>query len=104
MARFDVYQHPDPAERKWMPYLLDVQNSYLDLIGTRVVVPLQTASSLPTKVRNLNPSLQVQGKSLVMNTAAMMAIAAFELRKPVQNLSSEQLTIQDAMDTLFGAY
>ncbi len=104
MARFDVYQHPDPVERKWMPYLLDVQNSYLDLIDTRVVIPLQIEKSMPNKVRNLNPTLQIQGKSLVMNTAAMMAIAEFELRKPVQNLSSEQLVIQDALDTLVGAY
>ncbi|NJM44333.1 MAG: plasmid maintenance protein CcdB [Brachymonas sp.] len=104
MARFDVYQHPDPAERKWMPYLLDVQNSYLDLIGTRVVIPLQIEKSMPNKVRNLNPTLQIQGKSLVMNTAAMMAIAEFELRKPVQNLTADQLIIQDALDTLFGAY
>jgi toxin CcdB len=104
MARFDVYQHPDPVERKWMPYLLDLQNSYLDLLDTRVVVPLQTENSVSQRVRDLHPKLMVEGKMLVMNTPAMMAIASFELRKPVANLSSEQLTIQDALDTLFGAY
>ncbi len=104
MARFDVYQHPDPSERKWMPYLLDVQNSFLDLIETRVVVPLQIPSSLTATVRNLNPQFSIQGKLVIMNTAALMAIAAFELKRPIDNLASQQLSIQDAMDTLFGGY
>ncbi len=102
MARFDVYQHPDPLERKWMPYLLDVQNTFLNLIETRVMVPLQIPSSMSGEVRNLNPKFSVQGKQVVMNTAALMAIAAFELKRPVGNLAAQQLTIQDAMDTLFG--
>jgi hypothetical protein len=41
MARFDVYLHPDPAQRKKTPYLLDVQNSRIDKIGTRVVIPMR---------------------------------------------------------------
>jgi toxin CcdB len=104
MARFDVYQHPDPSERKWIPYLLDVQNSFLDLIETRVVVPLQTPSSLSASVRNLNPQFSIQGQLVIMNTAALMAIAAFELKRPVDNLAAQQMNIQDAMDTLFGGY
>ncbi len=104
MARFDVYQHPDPVERKWMPYLLDVQNTFLDLIETRVVVPLQIPSSMAGAVRNLNPKFSIKGKQVTMNTAALMAIAAFELRQPIDNLTAQQLIIQDAMDTLFGGY
>lgn len=87
-----------------MPYLLDVQNSFLDLIETRVVVPLQIPSSLPASVRNLNPQFSIQGQLVIMNTAALMAIAAFELKRPVDHLAAQQMSIQDAMDTLFGGY
>ena len=32
MAQFDVYAHPDARMRERTPYLLDVQNSFLDRI------------------------------------------------------------------------
>ena len=41
MARFDVYAHADADTRKKTPFLLDVQNSYIDGLETRVVVPLR---------------------------------------------------------------
>ena len=38
MAQFDVYHNPNPATRKTIPYLLDVQADLLDAMATRVVV------------------------------------------------------------------
>jgi toxin CcdB len=34
MARFDVYANPEASERKHTPYLLDVQNDYIDAPAT----------------------------------------------------------------------
>jgi toxin CcdB len=41
MARYDVYPHPDKALRKITPYLLDVQNNYIEAVATRVVIPMR---------------------------------------------------------------
>jgi len=104
MARFDVYAHPDAAERAVIPFLLDVQSSYLEGLDTRVVVPLFASARFDVRVRNLNPCLEVSGKPVVMDTASIGAIPVSELRRPVANLTERQLEIQDALDTLFGSY
>jgi len=50
MARFDVYDSPDGAG-----YLLDVQADILDILNTRVVVPLMPISAAPSPAKHLNP-------------------------------------------------
>ena len=104
MARFDVYGNPDPAERKVIPYFLDLQNDFLEGLETRVVVPLRTPQSFRARLRNLHPELQVEGKMVVMDTPAIASIPVGDLRRPVASAADQRLLIQDALDTLFGAY
>lgn len=104
MARFDVYANADTLERQLIPYFLDVQNDHLLGLPTRIVVPLWTAESFPIRATDLNPGLVVLGKSVVMDTPALGAVPLSALRRPVDNLSTEQLSIQNALDTLFGSY
>jgi toxin CcdB len=104
MARFDVYANPDPADRPAIPFMLDVQNDFLNILETRVVVPLYAGNRFSARVRNLNPELQVGGKAVVMDTASIGAVPMGELRRPVANLADRQLDIQDALDTLFAGY
>ena len=103
MARFDVYQNPDAEDRKYVPYFLDIQNTYLE-IGTRVVVPLHATAQFVHNVRNLNLELTVQGKQVVMNTSALGSIPISDLRRPVANMATQQSAIQNALDTLLGGY
>lgn len=104
MPRFDVYANPDKTERKRIPYFLDVQNDHLGALQTRVVVPLWDAGHLTNPVTVLNPAFELQGASVVMDTAALGAIPLSVLRRPVDNLAPHQLAIQNALDTLFGGY
>jgi toxin CcdB len=104
MARFDVYANQDAEERAAVPYFLDVQSNHLDLIDTRVVVPLHAVSCFTVHVRGLNPVLNVSGRDVVMNTAAIGSVPAEALRRAVGNVADQQFAIQDALDTLFGAY
>ncbi|WP_137895832.1 CcdB family protein [Ramlibacter sp. 2FC] len=103
MARFDVYPNPDSEDRIAVPYLLDVQNTFVD-IETRVVIPLHAASRFHARVRDLNPDLVVQGKNVVLNTAALGAVPSNELRRAVANLAPQQALIQEALDILLGGY
>ena len=104
MARFDVYSHPDPGMRRSTPYLLDVQNTHLQALATRVVIPLRLASLLPLTMRDLHPKFRIGGKDVVADTAALAAFPGGELKSPVTTLQSHAGEIASALDTLFGAY
>jgi toxin CcdB len=104
MARFDVYAHPDAGLRKKTPYLLDVQNNYIDRIATRVVVPMRPAEQFAQPMSQLNPVFTISGKDVVLDTAALAAFPAAELKKPVTSLGSDSGTVVAALDALFGAY
>jgi toxin CcdB len=104
MARYDVYANPQASERKHTPYLLDVQNDYIDALTTRVVVPLRTEAAFGPRARNLNPNFVVAAAAVALDCAALAAIPLSELRKPVASLRDERPAIQEALDTLFGGY
>lgn len=104
MARFDVYPHPVPAMRKFTPFLLDVQNDFIGGIDSRVVIPLRSANLYRTRLRDLNPAFEIDGKAVVLDTAAIAAFPARELIKPVADLKEQRDEVVGAMDCLFGAY
>ena len=104
MARFDVYKHPDPQLRKTTPFLLDVQNEFLDGLTTRVVIPMRIGTSFTLRARDLNPVFTIEGKEVVLDTAAMAAFPSLQLKRPTHNLKNEAKTVTGALDTLFGSY
>lgn len=104
MARFDVFRHPDTVLRKSTPYLLDLQNNYISGLETRVVVPMRPAKLFGTPMRDLNPSFEIDGMKVVLDTAALAAFPVAELRTPVTNLQTQSDAIVDALDTLFCSY
>jgi toxin CcdB len=104
LARFDVYPHPDTLARKSTPFLLDVQNEYIDSLESRIVIPLRAAALYKTRLRDLNPGFEILGKQVVLDTAAMAALPMRELNKCVANLQSHQEEIVAALDCIFGSY
>jgi toxin CcdB len=104
MARFDIYPHPDTAMREVTPFLLDVQNNFIDHLQSRVVIPLRTAAAFGPTMRDLNPMFTISGQSVVLDTAALAAFPAGGLRKSIANLSVQSQDITAALDTLFGSY
>ena len=104
MARFDVYPHPDAAMRAVTPFLLDVQNNFIDQLQSRVVIPMRLATAFGPTMRDLNPVFTVSGQDVVLDTAAMAAFPAGGLKKPVASLLAQSQEIVAALDTLFGSY
>ncbi len=104
MARFDVYANPDKQEGRLIPFYLDVQSDYVKGLQTRVVVPLWKSELFTECSENLNPKFEIAGQGVVMDTPAMGAVPANAFQKPIASLISEQLTVQDALDTLFVSY
>lgn len=104
MAQFDVYLNPDPVQRERTPYLLDVQNSFLDRLATRVVVPLRRAEYASLPMHELNPAVEVHGQALVLDTAALAAIPGRGLGQPVASLRQQSSNVVSALDVLFGGF
>lgn len=104
MGRFDVYANPEPGERRHTPYLLDVQNDYIAGLETRVVIPLRRELAFGPRARGLHPLVQFAGENLVLDTAAIGAVPTAELRKLAGRVPEARADVQEALDTLFGAY
>ena len=105
MARFDVYLNPG-AHGSTTPYLVDVQSDLLDVLDSRVVIPLQSLEhflkvKLPTQ---LTPVLQVNGKDYVLETPKMGSVPNRILKNSITSLSDQQETIIGALDFLFQGY
>ena len=104
MARFDIYPNPYAPERGHTPFVLDVQNDHLGPMGTRVVIPLRTPKGFGTPAHGLNPLITVDGKTVVVDTAALAPVPSSMLKKPTGRADTWRDEVQDALDTLFGAY
>lgn len=104
MARLEVFANPEASERRFTPYLLDVQNDYIDSLETRVVIPLRREAAFGPRARDLHPVLTVGSDRVVLDTAAIAAVPRSELRQSVARLTEARAEVQAALDTLFGSY
>ena len=94
MARFDVHRTGDGL-------VVDVQSDLIDVLSTRVVVPLIPPDRAPKPARRLNPVLEVADGPVVFVAQYVAAMPAAALGPPVESLAHAQDAIRDALDMLF---
>ncbi|MFZ4409880.1 MAG: CcdB family protein [Paracraurococcus sp.] len=99
MARFDYY--PGGTAATW---LLDVQSDHLDRLPTRIVVPLAAPAAALPEFRDLTPTLQVEGRDLVLLTPLMAAVPRARLGRPRGNLLAQADDITRALDILLTGF
>ena len=97
MARFDVYPNPG-SHASTTPYLLDVQSDLLEVLDSRMVIPLRSLEcfakvKLPTR---LTPVLQMNGKDYLLETPKMGAVPQRILKASLTSLASEHAQITGA--------
>lgn len=100
MAQFDVYRNPNPETSTAIPYLLDIQSDLIDVLRTRVVVPLERCDSFQPAER-LSPVFTIENKQVAMATPELAGIHQKSLGVFVCSLSSERDAIIAALDLLF---
>lgn len=100
MAQFDVYRNSNPATREQIPYLLDVQTDLIDVVQTRVVVPLEVCGSF-TPAALLSPVFQIEGVAVAMSTLELAGVHLRSLGDFVCSLSDKRQEIMGALDLLF---
>jgi toxin CcdB len=99
MGRHDVYKNPKGG---WL--ILDVQNDILDIIGSRVVVPLVPKDNFPNLTSRLNPEFNIGGRQYVMLTQQIAAFPTAALGAPVTSLKQHYNSITEALDMLFQGF
>ena len=88
MSRYDVYANPEASERRHTPYLIDVQNDYIDALSTRVVIPLRREQSFGPRARNLNPTFVVKSDNVVLDMARELGM---NLSQTVDTLLAQEV-------------
>ena len=102
MARFDVFKNPGNHSAT-TPYLLDVQSDLLDLLDTRVVIPMRRQDAFPdVKLpADLVPLFTFDGVPCLLETPKMAAVPTRALKSPIGSLADQRDLITSALDRLF---
>jgi toxin CcdB len=101
MAQFDVYLNPNSSTRQAIPYLLDIQADLLDMLATRVVVPLVRAEIMGLSASTLNPKFTIADTVVVMSSAELAGVAHRSFGEKVVSLKAQRDEIIAALDLLF---
>lgn len=99
MARFSVYRSEDKDI-----LLLDLQANILDVLRTRVVVPLYRIETMSWAMGRMNPRFDIDGHRYVMATQRMAAINVSQLGPLLDDLSHRADDITAATDFLFQGF
>lgn len=99
MPRLDVHKLPDGT------LVVDVQADLLELLNTRVVVPLiEEGAAGRFAAKELNPSFVVDGISYRFMTQALAAVPRGELGPAIASLDARHDSIVRALDLLLIGY
>ena len=101
MSQFTVYLNEDDCSNDTYPYFIDIQNSLLDDLNSRLVIPLSKQSSLNNiSAKKLSPVLQINNDSFVLLTHQITTVPKSILKTKVISLESYRYEITDAIDFL----
>ena len=99
MAQADVYRNANQGSKSRVRYLLDIQSDLLDMLSTRVVVPLCKPEVLNGKLaERLNPVLEVEGRKFVLLAPELAGVSRKVLGDCVGNPSRHRQAIIAAID------
>lgn len=99
MTQFDVYKNPSKSTRRFMPYLVDIQNPFLSDLSSRLVIPLGFKSSFKNEVMNsLTPEVLYDEEPLLVLTPQMSSVPSSVLRNPIGSLAHFRSEIINSLD------
>lgn len=95
MAQYDVH-------RLGATLVVDCQSDLLDVIATRLVIPLAPERFSTIVARRLNPSFTVEGERVILVTQQAAAVPRTALGPPLASLADQAFAITGAIDLLSG--
>ncbi|MDM3871084.1 CcdB family protein [Porticoccus sp. W117] len=99
MSQFDVYKNPSKTSKKHLPYLLDVQNNFLEDLSTRIVIPLGLKSSFRNEeMDKLTPTISYLDEELLLLTPQISSVPASILKNQIGSLAHIRSEIINSLD------
>lgn len=103
MSQYDVYVNPNPRSRESVPFVVDIQSGFIDVLRTRLTMPLSRVGvDIPRLPKRLVPQFVVEGQRLALHAHAAAGIDARLLRDAVGSLAGHAGEIRDALDAVVG--
>lgn len=101
--QYHLYQNRGDTVRA--PYLVDIQSDIIDILNTRLVIPLYDSDLFHQPVPDkLTPRLSIHGHDYILMTHLMAAVPQSILGKEIKNLSDEKERIKKAVDLLIDGF
>ena len=99
MAQFDVYRNPSSKTNKAYPFLVDVQNSVIDQLATRLVVPLtKNTTKNNLYMKNLTPEIEFEGETYLFLTQQLSSLPEDVLKDCIGSLAQSRELLIGAID------
>lgn len=87
------------------PYLIDIQNDIIEMLNTRLVIPLFDSHWLQKALpERLNPLIHINGHAFVLMTHQMASVPKSLLGKKLIHLKNEREKIKQAIDLLIDGF
>lgn len=87
MAQFDVYTNPSRNSRTAFPFIVDIQNTLLADIQTRIVIPLGKLSHFNhERMHGLTPLVTYENENFILLTPQIASVPVKLLKSPVGSL------------------
>ncbi|QCG95562.1 plasmid maintenance protein CcdB [Azospirillum sp. TSA2s] len=99
MSQFDVHRNIG-ARRQTTPYVVVIQSRRFDRSRNRVVIPMVDKSAEPPIDPQLNPSFEIDRRSVVLHPLQTVTVSADQLGEKVCSLADDSDRIIAAIDLL----
>ena len=100
MKQFDVYTNTDSDTNQTYPYFVDVQTELLEILNSRVVIPLTAALPDKNLPNTICPKVTINDESYYLLTYQITTVASSFLRKHKSSLLLNRTDIINSLDFL----
>lgn len=105
MAQYAIHKNSNLNTKKLYPYLVDVQSPLLEMLDTRIVIPVTEKEQLDGKsITNLNPHITIEGREYIIQTQQMASIHVKSLGAQIGDATSKRNEILSSIDFLITGF
>ncbi|MGS2718844.1 CcdB family protein [Eionea flava] len=101
MLQFDVYQNTDSDTNQAYPYFVDIQTDLLEVLNSRVVIPLTNVRPDRGLPNNICPAVEINDEFFYLLTYQITTVSVAFLKNKQGSLSLNRTDIINSVDFLF---